>query len=536
MSALDGNFNSAFEQIMASSAAPSVGLHRLGVRVKGSDGAWGPVFSTVVDVVAMREVKVVQAEYFWDADPGTGNGTAMLAFDGNFNSAFEQLSAGATSPGAGLHKLGVRAKGSDGVWGPVFSTVVDVVALREVKVMQAEYFWDVDPGAGNGTAMLAFDGNFNSAFEQLSAGATSPGVGLHKLGVRVKGADGSWGPVFSTVVDVLNLRQVSVMQAEYFWDADPGAGNGTAMLALDGGFNSAFEPVNATVPTGTLLPGPHVLHVRAQGWDLSWGPPFRTVVHVDPQPPINVNLTLRAALQGCTPTAGGNMNDNLRAAGLIPTTEPYSALGYDLGQNAGATIDPALLNSQGFPFLTNVVDWVLVEFHPSAAPQQSILSVPMLLRRGGTIADLSGTFPFWISIIPGNYYVVLRHRNHLPVATAAPIAMTADGASHTVDFIAAAGAAYGADATVQLGTKWCLWSGDVNHDGQLKYTGVANDRDPILVAIGGTTPNNTITGYRSQDVNMDGTVKYTGANNDRDPVLVNIGGTTPNNVRQAQLP
>ena len=76
----------------------------------------------------------------------------------------------------------------------------------------------------------------------------------------------------------------------------------------------------------------------------------------------------------------------------------------------------------------------------------------------------------------------------------------------------------------------------MNHDGQLKYTGVANDRDPILVAIGGTTPNNTITGYRSQDVNMDGTVKYTGANNDRDPVLVNIGGTTPNNVRQAQLP
>jgi hypothetical protein len=31
-------------------------------------------------------------------------------------------------------------------------------------------------------------------------------------------------------------------------------------------------------------------------------------------------------------------------------------------------------------------------------------------------------------------------------------------------------------------------------------------------------------------------VKYTGANNDRDPILVNIGGTVPTNTRVATLP
>lgn len=81
-----------------------------------------------------------------------------------------------------------------------------------------------------------------------------------------------------------------------------------------------------------------------------------------------------------------------------------------------------------------------------------------------------------------------------------------------------------------------LWCGDVAHDGSVKYTGTANDRDPVLVAIGGTVPTLTIAGYRSEDVGMDGTVKYTGANNDRDPILVNIGGTVPTAVRYAQLP
>lgn len=85
-----------------------------------------------------------------------------------------------------------------------------------------------------------------------------------------------------------------------------------------------------------------------------------------------------------------------------------------------------------------------------------------------------------------------------------------------------------------------LWAGNVTIDSpgpvQLKYTGTNNDRDPILVAVGGTIPTNTVGGYRSQDVTMDGITKYTGTSNDRDPILVNVGGTVPTNTRQEQLP
>jgi hypothetical protein len=61
-------------------------------------------------------------------------------------------------------------------------------------------------------------------------------------------------------------------------------------------------------------------------------------------------------------------------------------------------------------------------------------------------------------------------------------------------------------------------------------------RDPVLTTVGSTTPNNTVNGYSTRDVNMNGQVKYTGSANDRDPILLNVGSTTPNATRNGQVP
>ena len=84
-----------------------------------------------------------------------------------------------------------------------------------------------------------------------------------------------------------------------------------------------------------------------------------------------------------------------------------------------------------------------------------------------------------------------------------------------------------------------LWAGNCYRDGavnQLKYTGTSNDRDPILVRIGGVVPTSVVNGYFPEDVTLDGSVKYTGSANDRDPILVNVGGVVPTNTRVEQLP
>ena len=87
-----------------------------------------------------------------------------------------------------------------------------------------------------------------------------------------------------------------------------------------------------------------------------------------------------------------------------------------------------------------------------------------------------------------------------------------------------------------MGVWAALWAGDVSGDEEVSYAGTGNDRDRILLAIGGTSPTMVTSGYHVEDVNMDGMVRYTGHENDRDPILANIGGVIPTNVKPAEMP
>lgn len=158
-------------------------------------------------LLCSAQSSVTQAEYFWDTDPGFGLGTAINAADGNFNSAFEQLTSnGITLPSPGLHKFCIRVKDNTQQWGPTFINIIEVQGGSTsaiMSILQAEYFWDNDPGFGLGTPILATDGSFNSAIEQLSRnGIALPSVGLHVFNIRVKDNTGQWGPVFKNVVSV----------------------------------------------------------------------------------------------------------------------------------------------------------------------------------------------------------------------------------------------------------------------------------------------------------------------------------------------
>ncbi|GAA4107399.1 hypothetical protein GCM10022393_02660 [Aquimarina addita] len=151
--------------------------------------------------------QITGAEYFWDTDPGQGNATAITAEDGALDEVLEELIAtGIASSGLGTHIFNVRVKDADEVWGPVFSSIVvneEVIASLSVTVTQAEYFWNTDPGAGAGGAILAVDGNLNQALEQLFANEI-PLVkeGLNTFNIRVKNSENTWGPVFTSVINV----------------------------------------------------------------------------------------------------------------------------------------------------------------------------------------------------------------------------------------------------------------------------------------------------------------------------------------------
>jgi len=247
-----------------------------------------------------------------------------------------------------------------------------------------------------------------------------------------------------------------------------------------------------------------------------------------------INFRLRAALAGPLPS-GTLMGDQLRSAGLVPVIEPYTALGYSyVGATPGTSLTPSLLTVTGN---NAIVDWVVVELRNAMSPATVLHSRPALIQRDGDVVGLNGEAYINAPMPAGNYHVAIRHRNHLGIMTATSRSLVWDQAATTIDFRLTSTTTYGAAARTAVGSVQCLWPGDTNGDGQVKYVGNNNDRDPILLGIGGSTPTNVVSNvYSPLDVNMDGQIKYVGDGNDRDPILTTVGGSVPTNTRTAQLP
>lgn len=309
--------------------------------------------------------------------------------------------------------------------------------------------------------------------------------------------------------------------------------------------NGTDGPVGSTCPLANLfvVPQSALSAFNGEAFEGTWTLSIQDVANQDQGtlnswcllPTLNnpsVQVALRVFLEGPLNETGTLMNDDLRVGGLVPSTEPYTELGYSFVGPTTNTVAPAVLAVTGN---NAVVDWVIVELRDNSTPATIVASQPALVQRDGDVVATDGSSPVAFQVAPGTYRVALRHRNHLGAMTAAGIALSPTPA--TVDLTAGATATFGTDARKTIGSARALWAGDVNYSGELLYTGAGNDRDPILSAIGGTIPTNTVSGqYRQEDVNLDGTVRYTGTANDRDPILQNIGGVVPTATRVEQLP
>jgi choice-of-anchor B domain-containing protein len=245
-----------------------------------------------------------------------------------------------------------------------------------------------------------------------------------------------------------------------------------------------------------------------------------------------LSLNVRAMLDGPYVPGEDLMHDSLRVNGLVPLTEPYTALGYaHMNGGGGESIQPAVLNTSG---PNAIVDWVVVEVRDPNDPSVVRGTRSALLQRDGDIVRTDGTSAVQFDLPVNDYHIAVRHRNHLGVMTATPVRVSV--APKNYDLSNGSMPLFGTEAVRIQGLRAVLWSGNTIRNSTLSYTGSGNDRDPILSVIGGSVPSAVIAGYRSEDVNMDGMVRYTGQGNDRDPLLVNIGGAVPSQTRTEQLP
>jgi hypothetical protein len=253
-------------------------------------------------------------------------------------------------------------------------------------------------------------------------------------------------------------------------------------------------------------------------------------------------LQVKVALQGSLFDTGLSslMRDDLRSGGLLPVTEPYTALAgrfIHFGDGSEETTTSAVLMANaGTP--DAIVDWVLVELRDVTDPSIIVETRSALLQRDGDVVDaMDGTSALMFNGIAGDsYHVAVKHRNHLGVMTADSVILTSMGT--VVDFTTATAAElydlpgpinYDGFEQVTVNGIQALWAGNAIVDNKLKYQGPNNDNTETLVSILGHPSNTSFSynfddfrGYDLSDINMDGLTKFQGGKNDLGYVFLNV--------------
>ncbi|MBL7941655.1 MAG: hypothetical protein JNM00_02760, partial [Flavobacteriales bacterium] len=172
--------------------------------------------------------------------------------DGNF-------AVDLTGIAAGTHWLYVEV-GAAGQWSLYAKKLIAVEGDIDMALLtQAEYYFDTDPGEGNGYAILLPS---DSAVDEQLIITIPPDLsrGVHTLCTRVSDAGGQWSQVVRRKIIIEGATgMVSITGAEYFFDSDPGVGEGYA-LAIPAS-SSIDQDLEIPIP-GDLSLGTHTMYIR----------------------------------------------------------------------------------------------------------------------------------------------------------------------------------------------------------------------------------------------------------------------------------
>ncbi|MBK8685499.1 MAG: hypothetical protein IPN26_11145 [Bacteroidetes bacterium] len=437
------------------SALPS-GIHQLYVRSQDANGHWSitnrSFFYKTENSTSATIPDNLALEYFFDNDPGFGNGTSAPITPGS-DIANLNINADVSALPSGIHQLNVRSQDANGQWSitnrSFFYKTENSTSATIPDILALEYFFDNDPGFGNGTSAPITPGS-NIANLNINADVSALPSGIHQLYVRSQDANGQWSitnrSFFYKTENSTSATIPDILALEYFFDSDPGFGNGTS-AAITPGSNIANLNINADM--SALQTGLHHLFIRSQNAHGQWSITNARLIWKE---------HIKVLLQGFY---------------------------------AGAYSMQPVLSNQGVSMQTDLTDSLIVEIRDVNAPSTQIASSRVIVQTDGTFTCVFDTD---LSQTNSNYYIVIKHRNSLETWSGSSIG---SGTTTTYDFTTAKFQAYaGNQREVEPGV-WAIYTGDVNQDGVvdgLDYNDWENDS------------NNFAVGYFSTDLNGDGIV------------------------------
>jgi hypothetical protein len=254
-----------------------------------------------------------------------------------------------------------------------------------------------------------------------------------------------------------------------------------------------------------------------------------------------VYVSLKVLLAGPL-QSNGLMVDSFRVLNTLPTTDPYilntinnpyAATYTHVNGGGGETAVPGVFTVSGN---NAIVDWVFLELRNKSTPTIVTDTRSALLQRDGDVVDVDGiSAVFFSNASPDEYYVSVRHRNHLGVMSGIKYALSLS--TTVIDFTTISANLYArfapynnptiVDAKTRLMFgKRALYAGNCNIDltnnahRYITYnSSTISDRSKLLAITGGT---GTISGYSIFDIDMNGYARFNGLFPDRLVMLANL--------------
>ncbi|MEQ9298494.1 MAG: hypothetical protein RIF33_08025 [Cyclobacteriaceae bacterium] len=324
--------------------------------------------------------------------------------------------------------------------------------------------------SGTGESILAYRGSLGAP-DQFIAGFNTRAGGWNST----PGTSSVESGLPSDLTNGTNALATIVHFDDWVYDCSVSSGDKATLLA-------ALTNVTNWVGSETVNPAP--------ACGVSVGSPA----------PSSATVTVTVFLEGAY--NGSSMSTTINAD--IPLTQPYSFNGHSGGSAAS--------------ILSGVVDWVLVELREtsgSAATANNaskVGSVAGFLMSDGSIKATNGTSDLTISL-SGNtgadFYVVVYHRNHLPIMSANEISES--GGVYSIDFTSNSANTYlGGTALAALsGGKLGMIAGDADNNNSIGISDLTNWR----------SQNGDVFSYGSStaDFNLDGQVNAVDRNDFQQP-------------------
>ncbi|MFN8305987.1 MAG: hypothetical protein U0T79_04365 [Ferruginibacter sp.] len=228
-------------------------------------------------------------------------------------------------------------------------------------------------------------------------------------------------------------------------------------------------------------------------------------------------------------------------------SQPYSIYGYAGTESVTAGFFTSTAGT------TDIVDWVLVDLRDAVTPATIISQRAAFVREDGLIVDLDGVSPVsFKGFAAGNYFITIRHRNHLGVRTATTQLVDGAVSPTAYDFSTAQTQAYQDAAILALpapnnnsamnsvGGKFVMWGGNGNSNTTTRANGPLAQNDYLFLVT--TTLAGNVTGqisnvYSRADYNMDGTVRANGPLAQNDYLFLittTLAGSTTKIISQHQ--